>query len=395
MTTSPLIPKDESNKKQQQQPLLYGAAAMMAGLLLIVGLAVGALYLLEYPPKTNFRRNLLLTRDPNAGRVNFLNPPKPRQDVPTPPQNSGPLSGFLIPMQPVPPPTRAPTSAPTNNPTAAPTASPTCAANLNLNFTTLTVINLQVPIDYTTNYNTRQLLQQLGDLYQSTYNRINNARYTTCSDAYRHIQSVRYVGENIIGNEENELPSSFLFRRALQQGITTETKSSPITTHNIRIGNEQLRRIQQESTPTPNTPTAWAELTLLYEVTVACKKMYCIGSNAELFSPSIVVNKYQFSKAYSENVAKSLVLATDPFRVDTVREIEETSCPTNDEPVEFERTVIIELVLPPQISDPFVDPDDPRYCSRDVRPRRSQCRSKQNQARSQQRWFGCLRLEDD
>jgi len=331
----------------------------------------------------------------------------------------------------------ATTQAPTRKPTPAPT--PICAIHLPNNFTALTVVNLQFQDGASVNANTTFMIEQLTELFQSTYNKINNVKYTPCNDAYRKVQKVTHIdiledGDGTDGDSDSDgayIPTSFVFRRQLSKGepidqntrvanattttTTIEGQSSlsqkTIPTHYVRIGRRSSddegsaaplqgsgrRRILQEdeheTESSDDDDDSWIHVSLLFEATVACRGIFCIGDNAELFGP-VVINKNGFSRAYAQNVARSLrwsdmdansggtssssgsndasssssstttTTNSSPTGVivDTVREIEEQSCPSGDQEVEFTKTVIVELVLPPSNDkEPFTDPDDPRF----------------------------------
>jgi len=265
-------------------------------------------------------------------------------------------------------------------------------------------------------------IDQLAELFQGTYNRINDVKYSPCDEAYRRVTKVRHIDlSNHHGEKENNntsyTPSSFSFRRRLlaggeeidndggQEAAATAEGNTPleITTHYVRIrrssdalsregGGRRIQQNQQQRREEGDSDK-WMHISLLFEATIACRGLFCIGDNAELFGP-VVINKNEFSQVYAENVARSLrwkpsssntatgnenssgtVVTTitnnnnsgppapappTAFVVETVREIEEQSCPLGDQQVDFTRLVIVELVQDAS-SDPFVSPDDPRF----------------------------------
>jgi len=265
-------------------------------------------------------------------------------------------------------------------------------------------------------------IDQLPELFQGTYNRINDVKYSPCDEAYRRVTKVRHIDlSNHHGEKENNntsyTPSSFSFWRRLlaggeeidndggQEAAATAEGNTPleITTHYVRIrrssdalsregGGRRIQQNQQQRREEGDSDK-WMHISLLFEATIACRGLFCIGDNAELFGP-VVINKNEFSQVYAENVARSLrwkpsssntatgnenssgtVVTTitnnnnsgppapappTAFVVETVREIEEQSCPLGDQQVDFTRLVIVELVQDAS-SDPFVSPDDPRF----------------------------------
>ena len=217
------------------------------------------------------------------------------------------------------------------------------------------------------------VIDQMREIFQSTYNRIANVKYTPCDEAYRQVQSVKQVDVSQGAELEDDEVVSFVFRRKLLQNKTSirERISSSITTHHVRIG----RRLEEEEEDEDfeDDTNTWISVSLLFEASVACQGMYCLGDNSELFGP-VIINKDGFSKTYAENVARSLlwkpattstnssapVEFSTTVKVETVREIEELSCPVVNDLVEFSRTVIVELIQDSS-SQPLLYPWDSRF----------------------------------
>ncbi len=264
-----------------------------------------------------------------------------------------------------------------NPSTLKPTQKPTapCAVNLPSNFTALTVVNLQFqPVEEEVDANF--VIDQMREIFQSTYNRIANVKYTPCDEAYRQVQSVKQVDISQGAELEDDEVVSFVFRRNLEEkaeAAIREKISSSITTHHVRIG----RRLEDvENEDFEDDTNTWISVSLLFEASVACQGMYCLGDNSELFGP-VIINKDGFSKTYAENVARSLlwkpatsstnstnsstpVEFSTTVKVETVREIEEQSCPVVNDLVEFSRTVIVELIQDSS-SEPLLYPWDSRF----------------------------------
>ncbi len=238
------------------------------------------------------------------------------------------------------------------------------------------------------------MIQQLTDIFKSTYNKISNVKSTPCDEAYRQVRGVKQidlVSNDVVGGgaeEEvaDEEVGSFVFRRKLgdkRHGAKQTTISDNIPTHHVRIGrstSQQLRTRRKLEEQEEGDDETWMSISLLFEANVACRGMYCLGDNSELFGP-VVIDKNGFSQAYAENVARSLLWkppadtindnssntnSSSPLqfstsvKVETVREIEEQSCPVDNELKDFARNVIVEVLVDAS-SDPFAHPWDPRF----------------------------------
>ena len=262
---------------------------------------------------------------------------------------------------------------PSYSQTSAPPLPPSCAVNLPDAFKALAVINLKIHPPDIDNVNKTFLIDQLEEIFLESYNLIANATYTPCDEEYRQVTGVRQIDMRAESNNATAT-SSFEFRRQLLEEqrdlfdarmttIVSENLNLQSSAHYIRVGG---RKMQEEF--------SWIIFSLLFDVTVACRGEFCLGNNAELFGP-IIILKHEFSQAYAKNVELLVTLepltdavkeggnsdlkysgsslSLDPSNtvvVDTVREIEEQSCPEDGQDFDFAKTVTIELSQDPSLS---------------------------------------------
>ena len=257
------------------------------------------------------------------------------------------------------------TATPTQLPTVSPSSTPTCVVSLPDNLTSLAIVNLQFRLPDEDRVNTESVINQLTEIFKESYNRIIDVQYSPCDDAYRQVISVKQidVSENSNSISSSTASSSFAFRRQLAEGQIDQNaqfasiggNSSPkTTTHYLRIGRSSEMVSSQETRMLAQEGNDWIYFSYLFEVIVGCSGIFCIGDDAELFTDDFILSD-AFSQVYASNVAETLILEPTVF-VDTVREIEEQSCPTGDQNIT--KNIIAQLVL--DSSTNITELDDPR-----------------------------------
>jgi hypothetical protein len=252
----------------------------------------------------------------------------------------------------------------------------------NNTFATFAAINLRLrPGDEHCDTNTTSIpIDQLADVFQTLYNHIVDDiySYSPCDDeAYSRISDMKHIETVEYGDIENErygiLPQ-FSFRR--KSDGSNETGLPSRIDYSLR-GNGG-RRMSQEK----RINTRWRYVSILFEVTVACRGIFCIGDNAELFQNNAAIEKTDFTKAYAEHLDNMQLLWEHPYSncdlpndddsgatssvmlVNTVREFTKEFCPAADDQAGTDsiRNVIVELLVSEAGSVvPFADPNDPRF----------------------------------